>query len=193
MRFQVSLDTLSMKKGNFYLISACLLLALAIPAFGRGGRGIRSVDFLNLTYQGNGDTFTLRAGKYSEGDAASWFTYELLSVRYVDFNGDGNDEAFVVIDYRTSGTYDHGQGYYVFAYRRGKPRVIFQAWREKPWSARIRGDSIIIMAPFWRGGGRCCPSGLETSVYRWRGLRFARVSRKRRYINTENWWLQRRA
>ena len=182
-----------MNKSNLYLIPAYLLLMMTAPAFGQSKHGIRSVDFRNFTYHWDGDKFALHDGKYSEGDDASWFSYKLISVKYVDFDGDGNDEAFVVVDFRTSGTYDHGQGYYVFAYRGGKPRILLQEWREKPWSARVRGRAIIIAAPFWKGGGLCCPSGLETSVYRWRGSRFARVSRKRRYINTENWWLQQRA
>jgi hypothetical protein len=182
-----------MNKSSLYLISACLLLMMVSPAFGHSKRGVRSVDFRDFTYHDDGRRFTLHDGKYSEGDAASWFSYRLLGVRYVDFDGDGEEEAFVVIDFRTSGTYDNGKGYYVFAYRGGKPQVVFQEWREKSWAGRTRGRSIIITAPFWRDGGLCCPSGLETSVYRWRGSRFVRVSRKRRYIDSEKWWLQRRA
>ena len=134
----------------------------------------------------------MRGGKYSEGDDAAWFSYKLADVKYLDFDGDGNDEAFVVLDYRTSGTLDNAKDYYVFSYRGGVPRLVFHEWREKPWDARLRGRSIVIVAPFWRGGGLCCPSGLETSVYGWRGSRFVRVSRKRRYIETDKWWLQRR-
>lgn len=121
-----------MNKSNLSLIPACLLLMMAASAFGRSERSIRSVDFRNFTYQWNGDKFTLHDGKFSEGDAVSCSSYKLLSVKYLDFDGDGNDEAFVVIDYRTSGTYDHGKGYYVFAYRGGKPRALLQEWREKP-------------------------------------------------------------
>ena len=182
-----------MSKRAAYLICACLLAFADVTATGQSRRGIRSVDFRNFTYQADGTRFVLRAGKYYEGERAAWFSYELADVKYLDFDGDGNDEAFVVLDYKTSGTLDNARDYYVFAYRGDRPRMVFHEWREKPWDLRLRGRSIVIVAPFWRDGGLCCPSGLETSVYTWRGSRFVRVSRKRRYIETDKWWLQRRA
>jgi hypothetical protein len=182
-----------MIKSTAYLASACLLALAAVTASGQGKRGIRSVDFRNFSYQADGTRFVLRGGKYSEGDDAAWFSYKLADVKYLDFDSDGNDEAFVVVDYRTSGTLDNAKDYYVFSYRGGKPRMVFHEWREKPWDMRLRGRSIVIVAPFWQGGGLCCPSGLETSAYRWHGSRFVRVSRKRRYIDADKWWLQGRA
>ena len=181
-----------MAKRVIDIIAACILTLAAAPASGHGRRGIRAVDFGNFTYQADGSRFVLRGGKYSEGGDAAWFSRRLADVKYLDFDGDGDDEAFVVIDYRTSGTLDNAKDYYVFSYRGGRPRMVLHEWREKPWDARLRGGSIIIVASFWRGGGLCCPSGLETSVYRRRGSQFVRVSRKRRYIETDKWWLQRR-
>src|SRR5947209_8970218 len=157
-----------MNKYNLYHILACLLLMTA-TAYGQTKRRIRSVDFRNFSYESDGMTVILRNSRSSEGDAASWDTFTLADLKYVDFDGDGNEEAFIVLDFRTSGTLDNAQAYYVFSYRRGKPRMIFHQWREKSRSVRVIGRSIIIAAPFWIDGGRCCQSGVETSVYRWRG------------------------
>jgi hypothetical protein len=115
----------------------------------------------------------------------------LLPVKYVDFDRDGREEAFVVVDYRTSGTYDHGQKYFVFTYRRGAAQMIFHESREKPFEVRVWNRRIFIASPFWKDGGLCCPSGIETSAYVFRRGRFVRASRNRRYMNGDNWWLHR--
>jgi hypothetical protein len=173
-----------------YLVTTCFLVLSVADASGQNKRGIRSVDFRNFSYESDGREVVLRDGKFSEGDDASWLAYKLDDVKYVDFDGDGIEEAFVIVDFRTSGTSDNAKDYYVFAYRGGKPRVIFHEWREKPRGVRVNGRSLIIAAPFWRDGGLCCPSGVETSIYRWRGARFVRVSRKRQYIDPNTkWWL----
>ncbi len=163
----------------------------AAAAAGQSKRGIRSVDFSNFSYRAGGTDVVLRDGRQQEGHRGEggWNSYRLAEVKYIDFNGDGTEEAFVVLSFETSGTLANAHDYYVFAYRDGQPRVVFHEWREKPLGARARGRSIEIVAPFWESGGSCCPEGIETSIYSWRRARFALTIRKRGYINKKDWWL----
>jgi hypothetical protein len=167
------------------------VLVVASISSARNAPGIRSINFRNFTYAVDGTNLVLHDGKYHEGDSASRRSYTLLPVKYVDFNRDGNEEAFVVLDYRTSGTYDHGQEYFVFTCRRGIAQAIFHESREKPFDVRVSNRRIVIASPFWKDGGLCCPSGIETSAYVFRGGRFVRASRHRRYMAGDDWWLQR--
>ena len=175
---------------RLFLITASLFVVAASCA-ARTPTGIRSFDFRNFSYAAGETKFVLHDGKYYEGDRASWHSYTLLPVRYVDFDHDGRQDAFIVVDFRTSGTYDHGQEYFVFVYRRGAARMIFHESREKPFDVRVAHRKIVIESPFWKDGGLCCPSGIETSAYVFRGGRFVRASRSRRYMSGDNWWLQR--
>lgn len=159
------------------------------------GRGIRSVDFRNFSYQreskssSNTEGLTVAAktivlhngknmyrGEYTSLDYGS----ELLFIKYIDFDGDGNEEALVAINTseEAAGVYSEDD-YFVFAYRNGTPVSIFQAYRYKSRGIRLVGKSLVISAPFWReNDGHCCPSAIETSVYRWRENGFVRVSNK---------------
>lgn len=139
--------------------------------------GIRSIDFRNFTYmRKDSETLVLRDGKEAgEGEEGR----KLLAVKYVDFNGDGNEEALVTIftGRRSEGGYS--EEYYVYSERDGRPRQLFHESRQKPQLMRVKGRSILIVAPFWRStDAGCCPSALETAVYSWRGSGFVRVSRQ---------------
>ena len=176
---------------NRLLLVAGAVFALASISVARTPLGIRSVDFRNFKYAADGTNLVLHDGKYYEGDSGSWRSYTLLPVKYVDFSRDGNEEAFVVLDYRTSGTYDHGQEYFVFAYKRGIAQMIFHESREKPFDYRVAQRKIVIAAPYWKDGGLCCPRGIETTVYSYRNGHFIRTSTKRRYMDdSTQWWLR---
>lgn len=166
------------------------VFALPATCVAKNVQGIRSIDFRNFAYNFATTKFVLHDGSYHEGDAAAWHSYTLSRVEYFDFDRDGRDDAFLVLDYRASGTYDHGQEYFVFAYRRGNAQIIFHESREKPFDVRVAHRRIIIASPFWKDGGLCCPSGIETSAYVFRRGRFVRASRNRRYMSGDNWWLQ---
>ena len=147
---------------------------------------IRSVDFRNFTYDnipGEGQRTTLRRGqnlvkgKYSAGNYGS----ELTMIKYLDFDGDGAEEALVVVVYsqEAAGAY-WAENYFVFAYRNGAAQQIFHEGRYKARNGvRVVGKSLIITAPFWKDtDGHCCPSLTEISTYGWRGNGLVRVSRK---------------
>ena len=139
--------------------------------------GIRSVDFRNFTYSPEGgESLVLHNGKEARGAEEG---RKFLAVKYFDFNADGNEDALVTISNGTRGAGDYSEEYYVYSERDGKPRQIFHELRQKPQMMRVKGRSILIVAPFWRStDAGCCPSAVETTVYSWRGSGFVRVSRQ---------------
>ena len=143
----------------------------------RSVANIRSLDFRNFSYRREGaDDLVLRQGKETgEGPDGS----RLLSIRHIDFNGDGNEEALITIATGRSGAGGYSEEYFVYSQRDGTTRQVFRESREKPQSMRVSGQSIIIVAPFWRGTDpACCPSALETAIYSWRSDAFVRISRR---------------
>lgn len=151
------------------------------------GRGIRSVNFRNFTYtivgsDGRTESIVLHNGKNLSPGESTPFEYgsKLKSIKYVDFDGDGNEEALITI-------YTNGEGadgywvenYFVFAYRNGSPVQIFNKNIWKSEGIQVAGKSLVISAPFWREQDpECCPYATEVTVYQWRGSGFARISRK---------------
>lgn len=192
---RVSLSPFSISYGNTTPARSTRGRRTAPALNSQTGRGIRSVDFRNFTYRREGKsgsniwqssveakTIVLRKGRnmvkgeYTEGEYGS----ELNLLRYIDFDGDGKEEAFVVIytSQEVAGAYWE-QDYFVFTYRDGAPIQIFHEYAYKPSGVRITGRSIVIDMPFWRENDpHCCPSAIETSIYRWRGAGFARASRR---------------
>ena len=176
------------------LYTVALLVFVSGSVASQGRSDIRKIDFRNFTFDAFKNTVTLTDGTHRDGDAVSWYLYTLAEVRYIDLDRDGKKEALVVVDFRTSGTLDNGKDYFVFAFRKGKLRMMFHEWREKPRWFGIKDRTIVITAPFWKDGGLCCPAGLETSKYRWYSDRFVLISRRRQFKDPNtNWWLSRRA
>ncbi len=142
--------------------------------------GIRSVDFRNFTYDEGAEHLVLREGREERAGAEG---SRLLNVKYIDFNADGKEEALVTLATGTRGAQGYGEEYFVFAFDAGSPRQLFRESRQKPQSMSVNGRSIIIVAPFWKNADPgCCPSSIETAVYRWRGHGFVRASRQMRPI-----------
>jgi hypothetical protein len=150
---------------------------------------IRKVDFKNFNYgplcpgehqffAAPGDKIVLRKGHDQFGDAMNYA--DLGSVKYVDFDGDGKEEAFVIINGQTSGSSNTFLAVYVFAYRNGSARQIWSKCEENS-AAKLVGRSILFTYPEWVGDdAHCCPSYFTTDTYRWRGSRIARISKKRK-------------
>jgi hypothetical protein len=146
------------------------------------GRAIRSVDFRNFTYEILEQQVRLRNGKWEGRDVgAGHDDADLVAVRYVDFDGDGQEEAAVDIHAGVNGMMRWEEEYFVFAYRNGTPQQIFHEEREQGTKMNIIGKSIIISAPSWEGtDAHCCPSAIAVETYAWRGSRFVRISRRLR-------------
>lgn len=180
-----------MKKLIFCIVIALLCLTSIsaqskrkTQSVAKAETGIRSVDFRNFTYNKIGDenSVTLRKGRnlvkgeYSSGIYGS----QLATIKYLDFDGDGKEEALVVVDYsQEAAGANWSQHYFVFAYRNGAAQQIFNDSRYKSSGFRLSGKSLIVEAPFWKDAdASCCPSLAETATYAWRGNKFARVSQK---------------
>lgn len=151
--------------------------------------GIRQVDFKNFDYgalcegehkflpvpEGN---LVLSKGHQQQGDELNYA--DLGSVKYVDFDGDGTEEAFVIINGQTSGSSNQYLAAYVFAYKDGAARRIWSQCEENSLAV-LRGRTIIFTRPEWVGDdAHCCFSYIATDTYGWKGSDIALLSTKRK-------------
>lgn len=145
----------------------------------RSYASIRDVDFRNYAYPPcDGPDVRLRNGKDQYGHTI-YDLAELASVRYVDFDGDRNLEAFVTIDWSTSGTAGGGVNAYVFALDNRTPRLIWSRCSAKA-SAKLVGKSIVFgYAEYVGDDPNCCPTYSTTDTIAWRGRRFVRIAKRR--------------
>lgn len=143
---------------------------------------IRRVDFKNFDYGqlcDSRDRLVLRRGRQKWGEGVA-DTVELKYVKYVDFDGDGQDEAFVVIDGSTSGSSGSFLVTYVFAYRNGSAQAIWRKCNERS-SAELRGREILFTHPEYVGNdAHCCPSYITTDIYGWKNSRMTLISQRRK-------------
>ena len=179
------------RKTVICLLVGSLLILTNRAVFAQRGRGVRSIDFRNFTYQlgderGFGDeSVRLGNGKYESPDNSPGGIVDstLVAVKYADFDGDGQEEAAVELNLGINGSAGSIEEYFVFAYRKGAPQQTFRESREGGRRMNVLGRSIIISAPFWKSvDAHCCPSAVATDTYSWRGSRFARVSHRLRTL-----------
>ena len=158
-----------------YRIVVLLLIALLREGavFAQQSDSIRSVDFRNFDYGSPpGENGMVLYGGRSKKRTFGKPDSKLAAVRYADLNGDGKEEAVVVITTDLFGSGGYDQHYYVFAYRAGVTRKIFQEHREQGKGIHIKGDALIIVAPYWDNEiPHCCPKYIETTAYRFNGSR----------------------
>lgn len=145
--------------------------------------GIRKVDFKNFNYSSSGDwcrgKLVLRNGHTQYSDS-NYDTADLSSVKYVDFDGDGREDAFVVIEWSTSGTAGGGIDAFAFKYRNGSAQQIWSKCNERS-GAKLVGRSILFTYPEYIGDdAHCCPSYITTDTYVWKRNSFVRISKKRK-------------
>jgi len=187
----------SMIRYSLLLLMAILLWAPNVAAQTRGNKiaaNIHNIDFKNFNYGrlcGVRDDswvpipnvrLVLRKGHQQYGDESEHV--DLRSVKYVDFDGDGKEEAFVVIDGSTAtAAGDVFLAAYVFVYRNGSARQIWSKCNEHS-RAVLRGRSILFTYPEYVGeDAHCCPSYLTTKTYAWKGSTIALISKRRKKNN----------
>jgi hypothetical protein len=164
------------------LLVGCVFIA-PLPVDARPKRSIRSVDFHNFTFE-NSDSWmgkvALRNGTYQEKDGLGLVqAAKLVALKYVDFDGDGNEEVVVAIRTKFSGSMPLAMDYYVYSGGPGAVREVFHKWHEGSEGLCIKGKSLTIIAPFWDFPiPHCCPRYTEKTVYKWRGSRLEPVSRR---------------
>jgi len=177
-----------------------LLQVSSVPVAAKVRRDIRSVDFRNFTYPFECDekkTLTLRQGRVPE--SACYGITKVVSIRYRDFDGDGREDALIVLGTNCHVSCWYLENYYVYSYHKGRGKLIFQesqSYRYKlgepadfskdvwklghPYGISIRQGRLLITGLAWyEGDGNCCPRYREHTVYGWRQNRFAIISRKR--------------
>jgi hypothetical protein len=154
---------------------------------------IRKVDFQNFDYgtlcagehkflalEGK---LVLSRGHQQQGDELNYA--DLGSVEYVDFDGDGKEEAFVVIKGQTAGSSNGYLAAYVFADRGGSAKQIWTQCEENS-VAVLQGRSILFTRPEWVGDdAHCCFSYQTTDTYGWKGSEIALISTKRKMSEDE--------
>jgi hypothetical protein len=179
-----------------------LLHAASLSTPAKVKPGIRSTDFRNFTFPFECDvkkTVTLRQGRVPE--SRCYGITKLVSVRYQDFDGDGREEALVVLGTNCQTSCWYVENYYVYSHHGGRSKLIFQesqSYRYKlvepadfdkdvwtlgrPYGLSRRGRGFAITGlwvDFANGDANCCPLYREITTYEWRRNRFAVVSRRR--------------
>ena len=139
--------------------------------------GIRSVNFSNFTYELDPrNKIVLRNGLSREEE-------KLIRLTYVDINGDGREEAVIVIRDLEPGSGPISMQYFVYDFHKGSARQIFHEWKEGPNGLCIRGQSLMITAASWADDRvpipHCCPEYTERKIYQLRGSTFVVTSRRR--------------
>jgi hypothetical protein len=168
---------------------ACVALA-ASPALGQGGKSIRDVDFMNLTYSdtpcyGEGGSIAVKNGLYERDSEDDKEYFKILGVVYGDLTGDGVEEAVVSTYCNTGGTGQFTDAL-VFTMRGGKPVVVGELGIGDRadgglYNVVIRGG--VLYADRYghgEGSGACCPEYIETEAIRWNGSKFVATGKPTR-------------
>lgn len=185
------------------MFPALVLIHVSSPAVAaKAKRDIRSVDFRNFTFPvecGEQKTLTLKQGRVP-GAGCNDIT-KLVSLNYRDLNGDGREEAIIVIGTNCTVSCWYIEDYLVYSYRKGRLQPIFkrqQSYRygliepkdfsrdvrtlRRPYGLSIKGKRLLLTGLAWdEGDANCCPRYRERTIYEWRRNRFVIISRKRMY------------
>ncbi|MEO7538526.1 MAG: hypothetical protein ABIV21_00730 [Pyrinomonadaceae bacterium] len=166
-----------------------LVFAFATIGLSQSTPSIRKVDFKNFNYGSlcsgphtffspPAENLVLKAGHQDHGDEMNYA--DLRSVRYVDLNGDGRDEAFVVVHGQTAGSSNDYVVAYVFNYERGRARQVWTLCEENS-TAELKGKALIFTSPEWlKNDAHCCFSHVATRTYAWKGKGLTLISTKRK-------------
>ncbi len=127
------------------VLLTALLLAFSSVGFAQSGTaktasGIRSVDFLNYSYQGTAcsedsglpKTVKLRNGKYSDR-YKNFFDIDKKEIVYGDVNGDGNEDAILLIRCGSSAGSLRAFEVHAYSFQNGKASLL----------ARVDSNSIL--------------------------------------------------
>lgn len=159
---------------------------------------IGGVDFRNFTYPNLGGRrlIKMKDGGLEYEDGGCLQSYSVRDVNYLDFTGDGEDEALVRLgDHAACGSSWAAGYYYVYEVRDGRPRLLWSFATgseahggEKDF--RVEGRELVFeLYGAWRvAGGRltfkenrkfaddCCPTHYTVARVAWDGKRFRHES-----------------
>ena len=106
-----------------------------------------------------------------------WGGFTLQSVEFADLTGDGQEEAIVVIHYRTGGT-QQTDYVYIYSFATGKPKLLayfHSGDRAASGLYKAYGESGQLVVELFdpeKRSGDCCSSGFVRTRYEWRNGRF---------------------
>jgi hypothetical protein len=184
------------------------LLILISSGLAESQKSIRQVDFKNFTYPlsgrllghdrlqwlptevhsarkpihlVNGEDLTKSSSFVMDGhEYTQWEGFTLQSVNFADLTGDGQEQAIVVLHYRTGGT-QQTDYVYIYSFTAGKPKLLayFHAGdRAYSGLCRVFGDLgklvVELLDPEKRSGD-CCSSGIVRTRYRWQHGQFEAI------------------
>ena len=155
---------------------------------------IRQVDFKNFTYPVSGPTLghdrlqwlsmskpwhvRLVKGQDAEGSPASGLpVFTLESVEYADVTGSGQEEAIVVLHFRTGGT-QQTDYVYLYAFTAGKPKLLayfHSGDRAHSGLYKVYGENgtlVVELLDPEKRSGECCSEGFVRTRYKWHNGRF---------------------
>jgi len=173
------------RKTVLFLLGTLLALSNVRSIVAQTKDGIRSVDFYNFTYELDPhNKIVLRKGIITRESLPHLFSENrLILLRYVDFNGDGSEEAVIAIRDLEPGSMPISMDYFVYDFYKRSARQIFHESQEGPKGLCIRGHSLVITAASWADDRvpvpHCCPEYTERKIYQLRGSTFVVTSRRR--------------
>jgi hypothetical protein len=183
------------------------LLLYASMGFTAAETNIRQVDFKNFTYPlsgallgherlqwldmpteahsnrkpihlVNGDDLTKSSGFVTDGhEYTQWEGFTLQSVEFADVMGDGQEEAIVVLHYRTGGT-QQTDYVYIYTIAAGKPKLLaYFHTGDRAYSGLCKvsgldGKLVVELFDPEKRSGDCCSSGIVRTSYKWHNGRF---------------------
>lgn len=126
----------------------------------------------------NGDDLTKSSSSVVEGrEYTQWKGFTLRSVEFADVTGDGQEEAIVVLHYRTVGTQQTDYAY-IYSFAAGKPNLLayfHSGSRADSGLYKVYGESGQLVVELFdpeKRSGDCCSSGFVRTRYEWHAGRF---------------------
>ena len=187
------------------LLGALILFFSGVAA---SQKNIREVDFKNFTYPLSGHLLGHDRLQWLSSDVhpqrkpihlingkdlaksssvvmdkreyVQWEGFTLQSVSFADLTGDGQDEAIVVLHYRTGGT-QQTDYVYIYSFAAGQPKLLayFHAGdRAYSGLCKVIGDHAELVVELFdpeKRSGDCCSSGIVRTRYRWEQGQFKAV------------------
>jgi hypothetical protein len=106
-----------------------------------------------------------------------WEGFTLESVEYADVTGSGQEEAIVVLHYRTGGT-QQTDYVYLYAFAAGQPKLLayfHSGDRAHSGLYKVYGENgtlVVELLDPEKGSGECCSEGFVRTRYKWYNGRF---------------------
>jgi hypothetical protein len=126
----------------------------------------------------NGDDLEKASGFVMGGREYSQFSgFTLQTVEYADVTGDGQENAIVVLHYRTGGTQTTDY-VYIYSFADGKPKLLAYCHTgDRAHSGLLkvsgeRGKLVFELSDPKRMSGDCCSAGFARTRYQWNNGRF---------------------